>query len=60
MMFRVEMNQISKNFTQVTSTLTPATFFLAINMTIIIAIIGSAIPAWFIARISPAEILRSE
>lgn len=44
----------------VTSTVTPATIATGIGLTLLIAIIGSAIPAWFIARIRPAEVLRTE
>ena len=54
------MKQISANFTQVTSSLTPQVFIAAVGITFLIAIIGSAVPAWFIARIRPAEVLRSE
>jgi putative ABC transport system permease protein len=58
--FKRSFNQIGTNFTQVTSSITPAVFFSAIGITLLIAIIGSAIPAWFIARIRPAEVLRTE
>lgn len=44
----------------VTSSVTPATIVGGIGLTLLIAIIGSAIPAWFIARIRPAEVLRTE
>ena len=44
----------------VTSTVTPATIATGIGLTLLIAVIGSAIPAWFIARIRPAEVLRTE
>lgn len=54
------MDQISKNFTQVTASLTPQIFLIATSMTLLIAVVGSAVPAWFIARIRPAEVLRSE
>lgn len=53
-------NQISSNINHVTSSLTPQVFIIAVGMILLIAIIGSAIPAWFIARISPAEVLRTE
>ena len=59
-MMKGGMNQISKSFTQVTSTLTPQVFVAAVGITFLIAIIGSAVPAWFIAKIRPAEVLRSE
>jgi len=59
-MFRGGMNQISANFIQVTSSLTPEVFIAAVGITLLIAIIGSAIPAWSIARIRPAEVLRTE
>lgn len=44
----------------VTSTVSPAVLAGGIGLTFLIAIIGSAIPAWFIARIRPAEVLRTE
>jgi putative ABC transport system permease protein len=44
----------------VTSSVTPATIAGGIGLTLLIAIVGSAIPAWFIARIRPAEVLRTE
>lgn len=59
-MFRGGFNQINRNITSVTSSITPEIFSLAVGMTLLIAIIGSAVPAWFIARISPAEVLRTE
>jgi len=59
-MFKGGMNQISSNLTQVTGSLTPQVFASAIGITLIISIIGSAVPAWFIARIRPAEVLRTE
>lgn len=59
-MIKGGMSQISNNFTQVTSSLTPVVFVSAIGITFLIAIIGSAVPAWFIARVRPAEVLRSE
>jgi putative ABC transport system permease protein len=52
--------QINTSFTQITSSLTPQIFASAIGITFIIAIVGSATPAWFIAKIRPAEVLRSE
>lgn len=53
-------SQISTNLTEVTSSLTPQVFASAIGITLLIAIIGSAVPAWFIARVRPAEVLRTE
>ena len=44
----------------VTSSVTPTTIATGAGLTLLIAILGSAIPAWFIARIRPAEVLRSE
>lgn len=44
----------------VTSTVSPAVLAGGIGLTFLIAIIGSAVPAWFIARIRPAEVLRTE
>lgn len=57
---RKGFGQISTNFTQVTSSITPTVFVSAIGITLLIAIIGSAVPAWFIARVRPAEVLRTE
>lgn len=59
-MMRTGMQQISKNLTQVTASLTPQIFASAIGITLLIAIAGSAVPAWFIARVRPAEVLRTE
>lgn len=59
-MMRGSFNRISTNLTQVTASLTPEIFASAVGITLIIAIIGSAVPAWFIARIRPAEVLRTE
>ncbi|TAL14512.1 ABC transporter permease [Patescibacteria group bacterium] len=58
--FRGGINQIGSNLTQVTASVTPQTFLIAGGLTLLIAIIGSAIPAWFIARVRPAEVLRTE
>lgn len=44
----------------ITGSVTPATLASGIGLTLLIAIVGSAIPAWFIARIRPAEVLRTE
>lgn len=52
--------QVSTNLTQVTASLTPQVFASAIGIVLIIAIIGSAVPAWLIARVRPAEVLRTE
>ena len=54
------VNQINANISQVTASLTPQVFMSAIAITLIIATIGSAVPAWFISKIRPAEVLRSE
>ncbi len=58
--FERGLGQIGTNLTQVTSSITPQVFASAIGITLLIAIIGSAVPAWFISRIRPAEVLRSE
>ncbi len=52
--------QLNANIRQVTSTLSPQTFALSTGVILLIAIVGSAIPAWFISRIRPAEVLRTE
>jgi putative ABC transport system permease protein len=53
-------NQLNSNINNVTSTLTPQTVAGSIGIILLIAIIGSAIPAWAIARVRPAEVLRTE
>ncbi len=58
--FRREFNQLNTNLTKIQSSLTPQVFVASIGITLLIAIIGSAVPAWFISRIRPAEVLRSE
>jgi putative ABC transport system permease protein len=57
---RSSFSRFNSNLTQVTSSITPGVFASAVGITLLIAIIGSAVPAWFIARISPAEVLRAE
>lgn len=44
----------------VTSAVSPTVIASGIGLTLLIAIIGSAAPAWLIARIRPAEVLRTE
>jgi len=53
-------NQLGVNLTTVTSSVTPQTFAISGAIVILIAIVGSAVPAWTIARIRPAEVLRTE
>ena len=53
-------NGVNNSIQNVTSTLTPATFVGSIGIILLIAIIGSAVPAWSIARVRPAEVLRTE
>lgn len=60
MAMRKGMNQINTNFNQITASLTPEIFASAVGIVLLIAIVGSAIPAWSIARIRPAEVLRTE
>ncbi len=54
------INSVRNNFTNVTKVLTPAMFASAIGITLLIALVGSAVPAWFISRVRPAEVLRTE
>jgi len=58
--FQGGLDQLNTNVTQVTASLTPQIFASAIGITILIALIGSAVPAWLTARVRPAEVLRSE
>ena len=48
------------NVKQITGDLSPRVFAGALGVTFLIAIIGSVIPAWLIARVRPAEVLRTE
>jgi putative ABC transport system permease protein len=52
--------RFNQGIQQVTSTVTPDIFAGAIGITLLIAIIGSALPAYLIARVRPAEVLRTE
>lgn len=53
-------SQLRNNATQVTASLTPQIIVIALGVTILISLIGTAIPAWFTARVRPAEVLRTE
>ena len=57
---RSGFNQLGTNVTQVKASLTPQIFLSAIGITLLIALLGSAIPAWLTARVRPAEVLRTE
>lgn len=52
--------RLSANLTSVTSSVTPQTFAISGAIILLIAVVGSAVPAWTIARIRPAEVLRTE
>jgi putative ABC transport system permease protein len=52
--------QLRTNLTQVTASLTPQIFLAAVGITLLIALLGSAIPAWLTSRVRPAEVLRTE
>jgi putative ABC transport system permease protein len=52
--------QLRNSLSTVTSTLTPQVFASSIGIILLIAIVGSAVPAWAIARVRPAEVLRTE
>lgn len=54
------LGQLRTNFTNITATLTPQIFLSAVGITLAVAILGSLLPAWLIARIRPAEVLRTE
>lgn len=58
--FHAAATQLKTNLTSITSTVTPQIFFSSIGIMLLIAVVGSAVPAWAIARIRPAEVLRSE
>ncbi len=52
--------QVQQNIEHITASISPSIIAVAIGLTLLIAIVGSALPAWFIARVRPAEVLRSE
>lgn len=58
--FQGGFNQLRTNATQVTASLTPQIIGIALGVTLLISLIGTAIPAWFTARVRPAEVLRTE
>jgi putative ABC transport system permease protein len=53
-------SQLAANVKEVNSILTPQVFAVSAGIILLVAIIGSAVPAWFISRIRPAEVLRTE
>lgn len=57
---RAGATQLNTNLTQVKASLTPQIFLAAIGITLLIALLGSAIPAWLTSRVRPAEVLRTE
>lgn len=52
--------QLQTNLTNITGSVTPQTFATSTVIILLISIIGSAVPAWVIARVRPAEVLRTE
>jgi putative ABC transport system permease protein len=54
------LSQLQTNTKTVTATLTPQSIVASVGIVVLIAIVGSAVPAWAIARIRPAEVLRTE
>ncbi|HET6747331.1 MAG TPA: FtsX-like permease family protein [Candidatus Saccharimonadales bacterium] len=51
---------LGNNAKAITANLTPQTIATSIGLTLLIAIVGSAVPAWAISRVRPAEVLRTE
>ena len=58
--FKAASSQLGTNLKSVTTTVTPDVFASGVGIMLLVAIIGSALPAWSIARIRPAEVLRTE
>jgi putative ABC transport system permease protein len=52
--------QLGANTKDITASVSPQTFAMSAGIILLIAIVGSAVPAWAIARIRPAEVLRTE
>lgn len=59
-MMRGGFDQLQTNAAQVSASLTPEIISVAAGVTLLIALVGTAIPAWLTARVRPAEVLRSE
>jgi putative ABC transport system permease protein len=53
-------SQLGTNTKAITASLTPQTIATSIGLTLLIAVVGSAVPAWAISRVRPAEVLRTE
>ncbi|HEU0266077.1 MAG TPA: FtsX-like permease family protein [Candidatus Saccharimonadaceae bacterium] len=51
---------VKNSVSDITATASVPTLIGAGIITLLIAVVGSAVPAWFIARIRPAEVLRTE
>jgi len=58
--FGAVASQLNTNTKAVTASLTPQILATSIGLMLLIAIIGSAVPAWAISRVRPAEVLRTE
>lgn len=52
--------EIGASLQSISSTVSPQVFATGLALTILIAIVGSAVPAWSIARVRPSEILRND
>lgn len=52
--------QLGTNLRSITTSVTPAVFAVGIGAILVIALIGSLVPALLVSRIRPAEVLRTE
>lgn len=57
---RSASKQFTANISSITTDVSPSTFGLSVVILLLIAVIGSVVPAWLITKVKPAEILRNE
>lgn len=53
-------SELGTSLHSITNTISPQVLLLGLALIILIAIVGSAVPAWSIARVRPSEILRND
>ena len=51
---------VAKGLVGIDISISPDIFLIAIGIMIVLALISSIVPIWYIARVSPAEVLRNE
>jgi len=51
---------VRKGLVGIDTIISPDIFLVAIGVMVVLALISSIVPIWYIARVSPAEVLRNE